>query len=89
MLNGFGRPCPPPPPGGFDPPAVAFPTEEDTGAMEDCPCVVVCVVEAMNALGVKMLGAKRFPACRFVGVGIDSAIFCSSVSSSVFPAAGV
>ena len=43
----------------------------------------------MKALGVKMLGAKRLPGCRFVGVGMDSAIFCSSVSSSVSPAAGV
>ena len=51
--------------------------------------MVVCVVEAMKALGVKILGAKRLLGCRFVGVGIASAIFCSSVSSSVFPGAGV
>ena len=43
----------------------------------------------MKVFGVKMLGAKRFPGCKFVGVGIASAILCSSASSSVFPAAGV
>src|ERR1700761_6397659 len=77
LFNGFGRPCPPPPPGGPDPPAVAFPAEEDEGTVEGCPCVIVCVVEAMNVLGLKILGAKRFLGCRFVRVGIDSAIFCS------------
>ena len=90
LFSGFGSPCPPPPPGGPDPPAAAFPAEEDRGTVGGgCTCVVVCVVEAMKALGVKILGAKRFPGWRFVGVGIASAIFCSSVSSSVFPTAGV
>ena len=90
LFSGFGAPCPPPPPGGPDPPACAFPTEEDWGFVEGgWTCVVICVVEAIKALGVKMLDAKMFPGCRFVGVGIASAIFCSSVSLSVFPAAGV
>ena len=85
-FSGFGMPCPPPPPGGPDPPAVVFPAEEDKGTVGSG---WTWVVEAMKALGVKMLGAKRFPGCKFVGVGMDSAIFCSSVSSSVFPVAGV
>ena len=90
LFNGFWMPCPPPPPGGPDPPAVAFPAEDDKGTVGGgWTCVVVCVVEAMKALGVKMLGAKRFPGCKLVRVGMDSAIFCSSVSSSVLPAAGV
>ena len=64
--------------------------DEDRGTVRDgCTWVVVCDVEAMNALGVNILGAKRFPGCRLVGVGIDSAIFCNSISSSVSPAAGV
>ena len=50
---------------------------------------MVAAVDVMKVLGVKMLGVKRLLGCRFVGVGISSAIFCSSVSSSVFPAAGV
>ena len=90
LANGFGRPCPPPPPGGPDPPVAAFPAEEFDGpAGGFWVCVVVCVVVAMEALGVKMLGMKRFPGCKLVGVGIASAIFCSSASSSVFPASGV
>src|SRR6201996_5211444 len=62
LFSGFGIPCPPPPPGGPYPPAVVFPAEEDKGTVGGgWACVVVCVVEAMKALGVKMLGANRFP----------------------------
>ena len=68
---------------------VVFPAEEVRGTVEgSCTCVVV-EVDAMKALGVKVLGAKRLPGCKFVGVGIASAIFCNSASSSVFPGAGV
>ena len=68
----------------------AFPAEEFDGLVGGFwVCVVVCVVVAMKVPGVKILGAKRLPGCKFVGVGIASAIFCSSVSLSVFPAEGV
>ena len=85
LFNGLGRPCPPPPPGGPDPCAAAFPAEEARGTVGGgCTWVVVWVVEA-----IKMFGAKRLPGCRFLAVGIASAIHCNSVSLSVFLGAGV
>ena len=51
--------------------------------VEGCVWVVVCVVIAMKIFEKILLG------CKFVGVGMASAICCSSVSSSVFPHAGV
>ena len=82
MFRGLGAPCPPPPPGGPVPPVV-LPAKEVVGRAEDpAAWVVVCVVVAIKIF-------KMFPGWRFVGVGIASAIYCSSVSSSVFPLIGV
>ena len=79
VFSGLDIPCPPPPLGGPVPPVVVFLAEELEGwAMVDI-CVVVCVVVAMKIL------EKMFPGWRFVGVGMASAIFCSSISLSVVP----
>ena len=84
VFRGLGAPCPPPPPGGPVPPAVVLPAEEVVGRVEDpAAWVVVCVVVAIKIF------EKMFLGWRFVGVGIASAICCSSVSSSVFPLIGV
>lgn len=80
LLRGSSLPCPPPPPGGSFPPIVVFPVEDPMGnVVGGCTCVVVCVDVAMKMLDQIFLG------CRFVGVGMASAICCSSVSSLVFP----
>lgn len=83
MFRGFGTFCPPPPPGGLDPPVIVFPVEELMGKVDDCACVAVWVIVAMKTCEKRLLG------CKFIGVRMALAIRWSSVSLSVIPQVGV
>ena len=83
VWSGFGCPWPHPPPGGPDPPTVVFPATDPVGWVVACVCEVVCMVVAMKMLDQIFLG------WRFIGAGIGSVIFCSSVSLLVVPLVGV